>query len=68
MHKAVAHHLPTDGLTVPEQQPPDSFSPVYVLSMTPYGPEYLFGQAGSAVPAVSHASILCLPASSLWVG
>jgi len=37
-----------------ERPPLPSISPqLYMLSMTPYGTEYNFGQWGSAVPAVS---------------
>ncbi|KAK4832066.1 hypothetical protein QYF61_020622 [Mycteria americana] len=32
---------------------------LYILSMTPYGMEYPFGQLGSAVPAVSPPNFLC---------
>lgn len=60
--KSLISHLPIDGLTVPEQQPPDSFPLSYILSMTPYGLEYLFGQAGSAVPA----SCACQPPQCGW--
>ncbi|KAK4832965.1 hypothetical protein QYF61_026791 [Mycteria americana] len=34
---------------------------LYMLSMTPYGMGYPFGQLGSAVPAVSHPNFLCTP-------
>jgi len=39
---------------------------LYMLSMTPYGMEYPFGQLGSAVLAVSPPSFLCT--SSLLTG
>ncbi|KAK4829473.1 hypothetical protein QYF61_004763 [Mycteria americana] len=39
--------------------------PLSMLSMTPYGMEQLFGQLGSAVPAVSPPNSLCPPAYSL---
>lgn len=41
--------------------PPSSFFPqLYMLSVTAYGMEYLFGLSGSAVPAVS-APNYCIP-------
>ncbi|KAK4816685.1 hypothetical protein QYF61_019921 [Mycteria americana] len=36
-------------------------SQLYMLSLTPYGMEYPFGQLGSAVPAVSPPNSLCTP-------
>lgn len=38
---------------------------VLLLSMTPYGLEYVFGQLGSSVPAISPLNLLCTPAHSL---
>ena len=53
MHNAIAHHLLTDAQQVPEQGllPPGQLPSVYILSMTPHGMEYPFGQFGSAVLA-----------------
>jgi len=46
---------------------PSFFPWLYMLSVTPYGMEYPFGQLGSGVPAVSPTSSLCTP-SLLPVG
>lgn len=57
---------------IPKQCPPPprplrpAFPLVLLLSMTSHGMEHLFGQLGSAVPAVSSPSVLCT--SSLLSG
>ena len=61
MHNAIAYHLLTDAQLVPKQQstPPSQLHPIYILGMMSYGMEYLFGQVGSVVLAVSPPNFMC---------
>lgn len=61
--KSLISHLPIDGLTVPEQQPPDSF-PLSLYTEH----DTIWSRISLWTGWVSCPSILCLPASSVWVG
>lgn len=63
MHNAIVHHLLADAQLVPKQwatNPPANSSQVLLFSGIPDGMEYLFGQFGPAVLAVSPLKFLCL--------
>ena len=60
MNSTISHHLKLmlrKTPSCPTSQP----TPSYKRDMTSYGMEYLFGQFGSAVPAVSPPSFLGAP-------
>lgn len=51
MHGTIAHHMPTDAQSVPEQQPFSQPTPLnlIVFCMLSYSMEYPFGQFRSTV-------------------
>lgn len=63
MHNAIVHHLLSGALLVHKTQttnPLANSSQVLLVGMMPYGLEYLFGQFGSALLAVSPLKFLYL--------
>ena len=66
IHRAIAHHPPTDTQLVPELAIPHPQFPVPILDGTSHGMEYPVGQFGSGALAVSCANFLC--PSSFLVG
>ena len=51
MHRAIAHHLPTNTQPVPERRIPAPRFPVPKLDGTSHGMEYTVGQFGSGALA-----------------
>lgn len=63
MHNEIFDHLLADAQLVPKQwatKPLANSSQVLLFSVMPYGMEYLFGQFGAAVLAVSPLKFLHL--------
>ena len=59
MHKAIAHHPPTNQSSTTAARPSQLPSVLYFFHMMSYGMEYPFGQFRSAILVLPPPSSLC---------